>query len=102
LREFFNGKCYSRILTVFSLSLNVQPVTASAELPYGNFQDQNEDMNSVSPPNDRICVRAEEIAIAGLMYILHIYAQLHSSPPASAEVKKIWIYTSTPPYAFMA
>jgi hypothetical protein len=24
------------------------------------------------------------------------------SPPASAEVKKIWIYTSTPPYAFMA
>jgi hypothetical protein len=24
------------------------------------------------------------------------------SPPASAEVKKMWIYTSTPPYAFMA
>jgi hypothetical protein len=24
------------------------------------------------------------------------------SPPASAEVKKIWIYTSTPPYAFVA
>jgi hypothetical protein len=24
------------------------------------------------------------------------------SPPASAEVKKLWIYTSTPPYAFMA
>jgi hypothetical protein len=24
------------------------------------------------------------------------------SPPASAEVKKIWFYTSTPPYAFMA
>jgi hypothetical protein len=23
------------------------------------------------------------------------------SPPASFEVKKIWIYTSTPPYAFM-
>jgi hypothetical protein len=23
------------------------------------------------------------------------------SPPASAVVKKIWIYTSTPPYAFM-
>jgi hypothetical protein len=23
------------------------------------------------------------------------------SPPASAEVKKMWIYTSTPPYAFM-
>jgi hypothetical protein len=23
------------------------------------------------------------------------------SPPASVEVKKIWIYTSTPPYAFM-
>jgi hypothetical protein len=25
----------------------------------------------------------------------------HSSP-TSAEVKKMWIYTSTPPYAFMA
>jgi hypothetical protein len=24
------------------------------------------------------------------------------SPPASAKVKKMWIYTSTPPYAFMA
>jgi hypothetical protein len=24
------------------------------------------------------------------------------SPPASAEVKKTWIYTSTPPYVFMA
>jgi hypothetical protein len=24
------------------------------------------------------------------------------SPPTTAEVKKIWIYTSTPPYAFMA
>jgi hypothetical protein len=24
------------------------------------------------------------------------------SPPTSAEVKKIWIYTSTPPYAFVA
>jgi hypothetical protein len=24
------------------------------------------------------------------------------SPPTSVEVKKIWTYTSTPPYAFMA
>jgi hypothetical protein len=24
------------------------------------------------------------------------------STPASAEVKKMWFYTSTPPYAFMA
>jgi hypothetical protein len=24
------------------------------------------------------------------------------SPPTSAEVKKMWVYTSTPPYAFMA
>jgi hypothetical protein len=24
------------------------------------------------------------------------------SPPASAKVKKMWIYTSTSPYAFMA
>jgi hypothetical protein len=24
------------------------------------------------------------------------------SPPASAKVKKMWFYTSIPPYAFMA
>jgi hypothetical protein len=24
-----------------------------------------------------------------------------SSPPTSAEVKKTWVYTSTPPYVFM-
>jgi hypothetical protein len=24
------------------------------------------------------------------------------SPPTSGEVKKMWIYTSTPPYTFMA
>jgi hypothetical protein len=27
---------------------------------------------------------------------------IHHSPPTSAEIKKMWIYTSTPPYAFMA
>jgi hypothetical protein len=26
----------------------------------------------------------------------------HHTPPTSAEVKNAWIYTSTPPYAFMA
>jgi hypothetical protein len=39
--------------------------------------------------------------------IYTVYALLCSgrepdhSPPASAEVKKMWIYTSTPSYAFM-
>jgi hypothetical protein len=28
--------------------------------------------------------------------------EANHSPPASAEVKKMWIYTSTSPYAFMA
>jgi hypothetical protein len=28
--------------------------------------------------------------------------EVHHSPPTSVEVKKMWIYTSTPPYAFMA
>jgi hypothetical protein len=27
--------------------------------------------------------------------------EVDHSPPTSAEVKKMWIYTSTPPYAFM-
>jgi hypothetical protein len=28
--------------------------------------------------------------------------EVDHSPPASAEVKIMWIYTSAPPYAFMA
>jgi hypothetical protein len=28
--------------------------------------------------------------------------EVNHSPPTSAEVKKMWTYTSTPPYAFMA
>jgi hypothetical protein len=28
--------------------------------------------------------------------------EVDHSPPTSAEVKETWIYTSTPPYAFMA
>jgi hypothetical protein len=28
--------------------------------------------------------------------------EANHSPPTSAEVKKKWIYTSTPPWAFMA
>jgi hypothetical protein len=27
--------------------------------------------------------------------------EAHHTPPTSAQVKKIWIYTSTSPYAFM-
>jgi hypothetical protein len=27
--------------------------------------------------------------------------EVDHSPPASAEVKKMWIYTSTPPYALL-
>jgi hypothetical protein len=27
--------------------------------------------------------------------------EAHNSSPTSAEVKKTWIYTSTPPYVFM-
>jgi hypothetical protein len=29
-------------------------------------------------------------------------SEAHHSPPTSAEVKKMWIYTATPSYAFMA
>jgi hypothetical protein len=28
--------------------------------------------------------------------------EVDPSPPTSAEVKKLWIYISTPPYAFLA
>jgi hypothetical protein len=35
---------------------------------------------------------------SGIKQISH---KADHSPPATAEVKKMWIYTSTPPYAFM-
>jgi hypothetical protein len=28
--------------------------------------------------------------------------EANHSPPSSAEVKKMWVYTFTPPHAFMA
>jgi hypothetical protein len=31
-----------------------------------------------------------------------LITEAEHSTPASAEVKKMWIYTSTPPYVFMA
>jgi hypothetical protein len=33
--------------------------------------------------------------------IKRLVREADHSPPASAEVKKTWIYTSTPPYVFM-
>jgi hypothetical protein len=41
-------------------------------------------------------------------YLIHLYKRVKlgceadHSPPANAEVKKMWIYTSTPQYIFMA
>jgi hypothetical protein len=37
--------------------------------------------------------------VPGVKWLRHEAEHL---PPASAKVKKMWIYTSTPPYAFMA
>jgi hypothetical protein len=31
-----------------------------------------------------------------------LWREADNSPPTSAQVKKTWIYTSTPPYVFMA
>jgi hypothetical protein len=38
----------------------------------------------------------------GWQQILMVIIITTLQPPTSAEVKKMWIYTSTPPYAFMA
>jgi hypothetical protein len=37
-----------------------------------------------------------------LRVLAAVEAAADHSPPTSAEVKKMWIYTSAPPYAFMA
>jgi hypothetical protein len=34
-------------------------------------------------------------------WIKRLGSEADHSPPTSAEVKKMWIYTSTPPYVFM-
>jgi hypothetical protein len=33
--------------------------------------------------------------------VKHLEREADRSPPASGKAKKMWIYTSTPPYAFM-
>jgi hypothetical protein len=44
-----------------------------------------------------------EQLLASLTYLENNNCYLiNHSPPDSAEVKKMWIYTSTPLYAFMA
>jgi hypothetical protein len=35
------------------------------------------------------------------IFLEYNYYYYYYYTPASAEVKKMWIYTSTPPYAFM-
>jgi hypothetical protein len=42
-------------------------------------------------------LKKNAIAILLMFKFVPVY-----SPPTSAEVKKTWIYTSTPQYAFMA
>jgi hypothetical protein len=42
------------------------------------------------------------VPVACLPGVKRLVLEPYHSPPASAEVKKMWIYTSTPLYAFMA
>jgi hypothetical protein len=41
-------------------------------------------------------------SVVGIVGVKRPGREADRSPPASADVKKMWIYTSTPPYAFMA
>jgi hypothetical protein len=45
--------------------------------------------------------RVIAIIKTGLEEIMRQGRETDHSPPTSAEVKKMWIYTSTPPYVFM-
>jgi hypothetical protein len=53
------------------------------------------DLESTQPP-------IQWILGAASLAVKRLELEAEHSPPTSAEVKKIWIYTSTPPYAFMA
>jgi hypothetical protein len=48
---------------------------------------------------DRLCGPPSRTLSSGIHRPGH---EADHSPPISAEVKKMWIYTSTPPYALMA
>jgi hypothetical protein len=57
--------------------------------------------------NDTSCIAIYVIPIQWVpgalsMGVKQPVREADHSPPTSAEVKKMWIYTSTPPYAFMA
>jgi hypothetical protein len=89
-----------------------------------HYRDSNTDHSTVQQVANRYTDCAipapiiQNVEEANVFYLSYIYAQVlniplfpgvkqqgreadHSSP-ASAAVKKMWIYTSTPPYAFMA
>jgi hypothetical protein len=54
--------------------------------------------------SDRYFAHTVQIAIPGVLASgvkLQVREADHS-PPTSVEVKKTWLYTSTPPYVFMA
>jgi hypothetical protein len=52
-------------------------------------------LGSTQPPIQRVL---EDLSLG----VKRPGREANHSPPASAEVKKMWLYTSTPPYAFMA
>jgi hypothetical protein len=48
-----------------------------------------------------VCYLGNLMSLICMIYMI-VWREADHSPRTSAEVKKMWIYTSTPPYAFMA
>jgi hypothetical protein len=71
-------------------------------------QEVRWDRGGIEPANEHIFFYRKgnenhELGIDFLLYVRESSGrEAEHSPPASAKVQKIRIYTSTPPYAFMA
>jgi hypothetical protein len=80
----------------------------------------------MQPPKIKKKIKKLKLGVSMLLFAIYCHEKLHTgsrnnsikgdsfprlkrqareadhSPPTSAEVKKTWTYTSTPPYVFMA
>jgi hypothetical protein len=94
--------CYRRwdsvvgIATYYGLDGQGVGVPSSGGVKYFLFSTASRpDLGSTQPPSQRLTGALSPGVKRPGRDADHL-------PPVSAEVKKIWIYTSTPPYVFMA
>jgi hypothetical protein len=106
---FFNESIalYTMSLVLLSMSLFINLVLHGAPLPRTKNTEPTQDTHGqevVHPMMHRAAAiqKIQWAPRALFPGVKRPRREADHSPPASAEVKKTWISTSTPPYAFMA